>query len=155
MRRREKEIKEKAVLEEILRENQVGRLGTAVDGHPYVVPMNFVYTNGRIILHTHRDGKKVKNVQRNPRVCFEVDSGEIMEGDDPCGYSWRYRSVIANGTAVIIEEPEERLKALRLLSDKYAFGKGWSLDLENVKRYNDLLVIEIKVDEMTGKRSPA
>jgi nitroimidazol reductase NimA-like FMN-containing flavoprotein (pyridoxamine 5'-phosphate oxidase superfamily) len=155
MRRREKEIKEKAVLEEILRENQVGRLGTAVDGHPYVVPMNFVYTNGRIILHTHRDGKKVKNVQRNPRVCFEVDSGEIMEGDDPCGYSWRYRSVIANGTAAIIEEPEERLKALRLLSDKYAFGKGWSLDLENVKRYNDLLVIEIKVDEMTGKRSPA
>jgi len=155
MRRSEKEIKEKAVLEEILRENQVGRLGTAVDGRPYVVPMNFVYTNDRIILHTHRDGKKVKDVQRNPRVCFEVDSGEIIEGDDPCEYSWRYRSVIANGTAAIIEEPEEKLKALRLLSDKYAFGKGRRLDQEKVKRFNDLLVIEIKVDEMTGKKSPA
>jgi nitroimidazol reductase NimA-like FMN-containing flavoprotein (pyridoxamine 5'-phosphate oxidase superfamily) len=155
MRRKDKEIREKAVLEEILRENQVGRLGTAVDGRPYVVPMNFVYTNGRIILHTHRDGKKVKDVQRNPRVCFEVDSGEIIEGDDPCGYSWRYRSVIANGTAAIIEEPGERLKALRLLSDKYAFGKGRRLDQEKVKRFNDLLVIEIKVDEMTGKKSPA
>ena len=155
MRRSEKEIKERAVLEEILKENQVGRLGTAVDGRPYVVPMNFVYTNGCIILHTHRDGKKVKDIQRNPRVCFEVDSGEIMEGDDPCEYSWRYRSVIANGTATIIEEPGERLKALRLLSDKYAFGKGRRLDQEKVKRFNDLLVIEIKVDEMTGKKSPA
>jgi len=155
MRRSEKEIREKVVLEEILRENQVGRLGTAVDGRPYVVPMNFVYTNGRIILHTHRDGKKVKDVQRNPRVCFEVDRGEIMEGDDPCEYSWRYRSVIANGTAAIIEEPEEKLKALRLLSDKYAFGKGRRLDQEKVKGFNDLLVIEIKVDEMTGKKSPA
>jgi len=155
MRRGEKEIKERAVLEEILRENQVGRLGTAVDGRPYVVPMNFVYTNGSIILHTHRDGKKVKDIQRNPRVCFEVDSGEIIAGDDPCGYSWRYRSVIADGTAAIIEDPGEKLKALRLLSDKYAFGKGRRLDREKVTGFNDLVVVEIKVDEMTGKKSPA
>jgi hypothetical protein len=155
MRRGEKEIKERAVLEEILRENQVGRLGTAVDGRPYVVPMNFVYTNGRIILHTHRDGKKVKDIQRNPRVCFEVDSGEIIAGDDPCGYSWSYRSVIADGTAALIEDPGEKLKALRLLSDKYAFGKGSRLDMEKVTGFKDLLVIEIRVDEMTGKKSPA
>ncbi len=155
MRRREKEIKEKAVIEEVLRESQVGRLGTAVDGRPYVVPMNFVYTNDRIILHTHRDGKKVKDIQRNPRVCFEVDGGEIMEGDDPCGYSWRYRSVIANGTAAIIEAPEEKLKALRLLSDKYAFGKGRKLSLDRLTKFSDLVVVEIKVDEMTGKKSPA
>ena len=155
MRRREKEIKEKAVLEEIMRENQVGRLGTAVDGRPYVVPMNYVYTNDRIILHTHRDGKKVKDIQRNPLVCFEVDSGDIMEGDDPCEYGWNYRSVIANGTATLIEELEEKLKALRLLSDKYAFGKGRRLSLDKVSRYKDLVVVEIKVDEMTGKKSPA
>jgi nitroimidazol reductase NimA-like FMN-containing flavoprotein (pyridoxamine 5'-phosphate oxidase superfamily) len=155
MRRKDKEIKEKAVLEEILRENQVGRLGTAVDGRPYVVPMNFVYTKDTIILHTHRDGKKVKDIQRNPQVCFEVDGGEIVEGDDPCNYSWTYRSVIANGTARLIDDPEDKLKALRLLSDKYAFGKGRRLDLEKVKKFKDLLVIEIKVDEMTGKKSPA
>jgi len=155
MRRREKEIKEKAVLEEILRENQVGRLGTAVDGRPYVVPMNYVYTNDRIILHTHRDGKKVKDIQRNPLVCFEVDSGDIMKGDDPCEYSWRYRSVIANGTATLIEEPEEKLKALRLISDKYAFGKGRRLNLEKLSKFRDLVVVEIIVDEMTGKKNPA
>jgi nitroimidazol reductase NimA-like FMN-containing flavoprotein (pyridoxamine 5'-phosphate oxidase superfamily) len=155
MRRGEKEIKEKAVIEEVLRENQVGRLGTAVDGRPYVVPMNFVYTDGRIILHTHRDGKKVKDIRRNPRVCFEVDGGEMIEGGDPCEYSWRYRSVIATGTAVIVEDPEEKLKALRLLSDKYAFGKGRRLGLEKVSRFEDLVVVEIRVEEMTGKKSPA
>ena len=155
MRREDKAIKEKAVLEEILRENHVGRLGTAVDGRPYVVPMNFVYTKDRITLHTHRDGKKVKDIRRNPQVCFEVDGGEIVEGDDPCNYSWTYLSVIANGTARLIEDPEEKLKALRLLSDKYAFGKGRRLDLEKVNKFKDLLVIEIIVDEMTGKKSPA
>ena len=154
MRRKEKEIKEKAVLEEILRENHVGRLGTAVDGRPYVVPMNFVYTKDRILLHTHKNGKKVKDIQRNPHVCFEVDCGEIIEGDDPCNYSWTYQSVIANGTAKLIEDPEDKLEALRLLTDKYAFGKGRRLNQEKINKFKDLLVIEIKVDEMTGKKSP-
>jgi nitroimidazol reductase NimA-like FMN-containing flavoprotein (pyridoxamine 5'-phosphate oxidase superfamily) len=153
MRRKDKEISEKAVLEEIFRENQVGRLGTTVDGRPYVVPMNFVYTKDTIMLHTHRDGKKVKDIKLNPRVCFEVDCGEIVEGDDPCSYSWSYRSVIANGTAKLIENPEDKLKALRLLSDKYAFGKGRKLNQEKIEKFNDLLVIEITVDEMTGKKS--
>ena len=155
MRRREKEITEKPVIEEILKESQVGRLGTAVDGEPYIVPMNYAYIKGRILMHTHRDGKKVRDIRRNPRVCFEVDSGEIIEGDDPCGYSWEYRSVIAQGDARIVEDPGEKLAALRLISDKYAFGKGRRLTPEAVDRFRDLVIIEVAVTGMTGKRSPA
>jgi nitroimidazol reductase NimA-like FMN-containing flavoprotein (pyridoxamine 5'-phosphate oxidase superfamily) len=154
MRRRDKEITEKVVIEEVLRENQVGRLGTAVDGEPYVVPMNYAYLSGRILMHTHRDGKKVYDIKRNPRVCFEVDSGEMVEGDDPCGYSWEYRSVIAHGDARIVEDPEEKLRALRVISDKYAFGKGQRLDQAKVDRFSDLVIIEVTIRDMTGKRSP-
>lgn len=155
MRRREKEITDKVVLEEILRENQVGRLATAVDGEPYVVPMNYAYVEGRILMHTHRDGKKVRDITRNPRVCFEVDSGEMIESDDPCGYSWEYRSVIAHGDARIVEDPEEKLRTLRLISDKYAFGKGRRLDRAKAEGFPGLVTIEVKVTRMTGKRSPA
>jgi len=155
MRRREKEITEKPVIEEILKENRVGRLGTAVDGQPYVVPMNYCYVKGRILMHTHRDGKKVRDIRRNPRVCFEVDSGEIIEADEPCGFSWEYRSVIATGDARIVEDPARKLAALRLISDKYAFGKGQRLTPEAVERFKDLVIIEVNVTGMTGKLSPA
>ena len=155
MRRKDKEIKEKAVIEEILLENQVGRLGTAVDGVPYVVPMNYAYMRGKIYLHTHRDGKKVRDIEANPIVCFEVDSGDIVEGDQPCSYSWTYRSVIAHGKARLVDDPEEKLRALRIISDKYAFGKGQKLSLEQVQSHKDLLIIEITVEKMTGKKSPA
>jgi hypothetical protein len=155
MRRKDKEITERVVMEEILRENQVGRLGTAVGGEPYIVPMNYGYVSGRILMHTHREGKKVRDIEANPRVCFEVDSGEMMEGDDPCGYSWEYRSVIAHGDARIVDDPAGKLEALRLISNKYAFGKGQSLTLEAVERFRDLVVIEVAVTGMTGKRSPA
>ena len=129
-------------------------MGTAVDDNPYIVPMNYAYVQGRILMHTHREGKKVRDITVNPRVCFEVDSGEIREGDDPCGYSWEYKSVIAYGDARIVEDPEEKLKALRIISDKYAFGKSQRLTREAVERFKDLVVIEVDVREMTGKRSP-
>lgn len=155
MRRKDKEIKERVVLEEILLENDVGRLGTAVNGVPYVVPMNYAYRDGRIYLHTHRDGKKVRDIQVNPVVCFEVDSGEMIEGEDPCNFSWRYRSVIATGEARILGDDEEKLKVLKMISDKYSFGKGQLLDLEKVSPLKHLVVIEVQIESMTGKKSPA
>jgi len=156
MRRKDKEITDKVVIEEIFRESQVGRLGTAVDSEPYIVPMNFVYYDDRIFLHTYKDGKKVQNIKKNPRVCFEVDNGgELITGELPCDYSWEYRSAIAYGEARILEDPQERLLALRLLSDKYAFGKGKLITPELLAMYSHLLLIEIKIDKMTGKKSPA
>jgi len=155
MRRSEKEVTDKVVIEEIFRQNEVGRLATAVDGEPYIVPMNFAYISDKIYLHTHKDGKKIKNIQRNPRVCFEVDSGEIITGDNPCDYSWRYRSAIAYGKARVVESEEERLKALRLISEKYSFGKGKLITSELMEKFGHLWIIEINIDRMTGKQSPA
>ncbi len=155
MRRSDKEIKERAVLEEILREAEIGRLATSVDGQPYVVPVNFAYRDGRIVLHSHREGLKMRNIAANPQVCFEVDWGEKMEGDSPCAYGYLYRSVIARGTAKIHEEPEKKLEVLKIMSDKYSFGKTEMLTLESVDKFKDLVIVEILVEEMTGKRSTA
>jgi len=154
LRRKEKEIKDKGEIEEVLRDAQIGRLGTSVDGQPYVVPLSFAYHDGKIIFHGAREGKKMEDIARNPRVCFEVDNGEAIPSDDPCGFSFRYRSVIANGTAKIIEDPKTSLEALRILVDKYSPGKGEKLTLERIERSKNMVVVEIAVDEMVGKKSP-
>lgn len=155
MRRKDKEITEKILIEEVLRENEVGRLGTSVDGRPYVVPMNFAYRKGKLYLHSHREGKKVKDIEKNPHVCFEVDSGEMVEGAKPCDYSWKYRSVIVYGKASIVFDPEQKLEALKIISDRYAWGKGSKLTLKMVEKLEDLVCIRIDIEEMTGKKSPA
>jgi nitroimidazol reductase NimA-like FMN-containing flavoprotein (pyridoxamine 5'-phosphate oxidase superfamily) len=155
MRRKDKEIKEKPIIEEILRQNQVGRLGTCVNGVPYVVPMNYAYSNDRIYLHSHKEGKKVQDIRSNPNVCFEVDEGEIIKGDKPCDYSWKYYSVILNGEARIISDLDEKMEALKVISNKYAFGKSNLITKEIVEKEISLIVIVIDVQSMSGKRSPA
>ncbi len=155
MRRKEKEITDRAVMEEVLREAQIGRLATCSGGEPYVVPVNFVYADGMIYFHGHREGKKMGNISRNPRVCFEVDSGEVLEADRPCDYNFEYRSVVVQGFARVVEDPERALRALRRLVDKYAFGKGRTLERGDLERHGGLVVVEVEVGEMTGKMSPA
>jgi len=154
MRRKDKEITEKAIIEEILRENAVGRLATSVDDQPYVVPINYVYFDGKVFFHSHKDGAKMRNISKNPRVCFEVDSGEIVKGEKPCDFTWKYMSVIIRGKASLISDPGRRLMVLKRLSDKYAPGKGRLLTEEDMDKNPQLALVEINVEAMTGKKSP-
>ena len=155
LRRKDKEIEDKSEVEAVLREATVGRLGTSRDDIPYVVPVSYVYDDGRIIIHGAKQGKKMEDIAANPRVCFEVDVSEIIASDDPCTYSYRYKSVIVNGTARILEDPTEKLEGLQLLTEKYAPGKGPRLTGEHLKKNWNLSIIEINIHEMVGKQSPA
>lgn len=155
LRRKEKAIKDKSEVEAVLREATVGRLGTSRDDTPYVVPVSYVYDDGKIIIHGAKQGKKMEDIAANPQVCFEVDESEIIASDDPCNYSYRYKSVIANGTARILEDPNEKLDGLRLLTEKYAPGKGPELTDKHFKKYWNLNIVEINIHDMVGKKSPA
>lgn len=66
-------------IEEILSKTQDGALGIGgalgtidADGKPYVVPMGFKYVDDRIYMFCDKVGDKVRNMRRNPYVCFEV-----------------------------------------------------------------------------------
>lgn len=155
MRRKEKEIKEKVVKEEVLRQTDVGRLGLVKDGKPYIVPLNFCYTDDKIYIHSHKDGTKMDLIRKTPDVCFEVDEGDIITAENPCDYSWEYTSVLAYGKASVVEDEGERLKALRLISDKYSPGKGKLITEELFTKFKHLWIVRIDIEEMTGKKSPA
>jgi nitroimidazol reductase NimA-like FMN-containing flavoprotein (pyridoxamine 5'-phosphate oxidase superfamily) len=155
LRRAEKEITDKAEVEAVLTEAEVGRLGTSVDGRPYVVPLNFAYEEGKIFFHGAGEGKKLRDIAENPRVCFEVDTAEVMPAEGPCDYSYRYRSVIATGRARMLTDISERADALRTIVEKYVEGKGAEITLERMERFATLAVVEIEIEEMTGKQSPA
>ncbi len=153
LRRADKEIRNRVEVETILKEASVGRLGTCSEGRPYVVPLSFVYHEGKIYFHGASEGKKMADIAQNPKVCFEVDESELIPAEDPCNFNFRYRSVIADGTAKVIEDPAERLTALRLLVEKYAPGKGGTLTEQRIRNSASIAVVEITIEEMVGKKS--
>ncbi len=137
-------------MEQILHEETLGFLGLSRNGEPYVVPINFAYAEGRIIFHCARIGKKLDFLRDNSKVSFTVgrQSGKVIR--HPQGASCRadHDSVICSGTARILEALEERKAALDL------FNRSFQPDAEGIslEAAAKCLAVEIKVDEMTGRR---
>ncbi len=143
-------IESREEMDQILLEETLGFLGVSANGEPYVVPLNYVYIDGRILFHCALTGKKLELLRQNPQVCFTVgrQSGKIIR--HPQGASCRadHDSVICRGAARIIEKVEERRKILD------EFNRRLRPDAEGItlEAASKCLAVEIRVEEMTGRR---
>ena len=122
------------------------------EGYPMVKPLNFVYHEGRIYFHSARKGEKIEDIERDERVCFEVDLPlAFVRGEgSPCKAGYRYRSVICTGRARLVEDGQEKLGALRALMEKYQPEGGYGDFPE--EKVALTAVIRIDVLTMTGKQ---
>ena len=59
-------------MEDMLRNNMIGRIGCNDGTLTYVVPVSYLYDNNTLLCHS-RDGMKIEMMRRNPQVCFEID----------------------------------------------------------------------------------
>ena len=120
------EIKSKEKIKEFLDQEHVGRI-SSIDkkGFPQIIPMNFVFLNDAIYMHSHTKGEKIDNIMKNQKVGFEVDRElEFLPSyfEDPNDASLAdtlYISVVIKGTGKIIENKEEKTLALNGLMEKY------------------------------------
>lgn len=154
MRRKQREIKTRERVEEILKRAQVGRLGTVSrDGTPMIKPVNFLYRNGRIYFHSALEGEKMDHLAFSSSVCFEVDEafGYLPASDSPCEASFSFRSVILQGHARILEDPEEKITILNDLMEKYQ--PGARLRPFSKQMVRKVGVVEIVAEKMTGKEN--
>lgn len=150
MRKVEREIKDRAELEDVIRKAEVCHLAMVDDGRPYIVPMNFGYREGVFYFHCAREGRKLEVLRDNPQVCFEMEAGvHLMKGDAACGWSTSYESVIGWGIAEIIMDEHEVRAGLEVLMSHYTAGP-YDFDQRSLSL---TALIKVKVERMTGKRS--
>ena len=155
MTKRERQITDKNEILRILDTAKVLHLGLAVDNEPYVVPMNYGYTeeNGKLVLYLHSAvrGRKLDMIRENPRVFFELECDVApFEGKKPCQYGLVYSSVMGRGTASIVEDAEEKKRAMTLLM-KTQTRKDFEFSDEWV---SIVAVIRVDVAEYTAKHRP-
>jgi nitroimidazol reductase NimA-like FMN-containing flavoprotein (pyridoxamine 5'-phosphate oxidase superfamily) len=156
LRRGDKAISEVEELHRIIDEAPVMRLAMVDDGRPYVVPVNFAREGDGLWVHCALEGRKVACLRRDASVCIEVDHFRgILQGsdDDPCtGWTTSYESVIGSGTVAFVDDVEAKVRGLRAIMLKYSGRSDWSFTPEEVAR---VLVLRVRLDSLTGKRSPA
>jgi nitroimidazol reductase NimA-like FMN-containing flavoprotein (pyridoxamine 5'-phosphate oxidase superfamily) len=147
----EKLIQDLQQIEDILLKAKFIRIALSDAETPYIVPMSFGYLDNAIYLHSSRKGRKIEILKKNPRVCFEAAvETDLITADEPCKYNVRYRSVIGYGKAKFLEDYNEKVEGLTVLSEHY--GMKGSFEFEEWK-VNRLCVIKIEIEKMTAKES--
>jgi nitroimidazol reductase NimA-like FMN-containing flavoprotein (pyridoxamine 5'-phosphate oxidase superfamily) len=154
MRRKENEIKDFEEIVEIIQKAEVCRLGLAVDNTPYVVPVNYGYDpkDNCLYIHCAKQGRKLDMIKQNNTVCFEMDvDAEIRDRDKPaCNWNSTYRSVIGYGKAFLIDDFEQKKKALDILMKHYCDRESFEYKKETIEKVG---IIKITITELSGKKS--
>ena len=120
------EIKSYEKIKEFLNDEHVGRISSVdSNGFPQIIPMNFVFRNDTVYMHSHVKGEKLDNISKNNKVGFEVDRElEFLPSyfEDPNNASLAdtlYISVVIKGIASFVSDREEKTLALNGLMEKY------------------------------------
>ena len=152
------EIKSKEKIIEFLSSQQTGRISSIDEnGYPQIIPMNFVFINDVIYMHSHIRGEKLDNIRRNQKVGFEVDKSlEFLPSyfSDPADASLAdtlYISVVIKGNGSIVSDREEKTTALNGLIKKYQPEGGYEPIKPEMDVLNEVEVIKIVPESLRGK----
>jgi len=152
------EIKSYKKIKEFLEDEHVGRVSSIdTNGFPQIIPMNFVFRNDAVYMHSHVKGEKLDNISRNNKVGFEADRElEFLPSyfEDPRNASLAdtlYISIVIKGIASFVSDRGEKTLALNGLMEKYQ-PEGNYDPLESTMRVLDAVsVIKIVPTSLHGK----
>lgn len=152
------EIKSKEKIIQFLNEEPTGRI-CSIDknGYPQIIPMNFVYLNDAIYMHSHTKGEKLENIARNKKVGFEVDKyleflpSYFTDPTDASQADTLYISVVIKGHGTIVSDRNEKTHALNALMKKYQPEGGYESLRPEMSVVDEVAIIKVVPITMRGK----
>jgi len=148
MRRKDREKDESFALD-VLSNCEYATLATTNrDGTPYCIPISPVLIEKTVYFHCAHDGQKITNIEQNNTVCISsVGYTKLI----PEEFTTEYESAVATGKCHIVKNEEEKIMALRAISEKYAKSNMEHFSEEIAKSIKNTCVCKIEIIQITGK----
>jgi len=148
MRRKDRE-KDAAFAFNVLRDCEYATLATInPDGTPYCIPLSPVLVDNTVYFHCAKKGRKLTNIIENSAVCI---SGVSYTNLVPEQYTTEYESFVATGKCEIVTNDEEKIMALRRISEKFAQSAIEQFDSRMAQWAVRTTVCKIEIENITGK----
>lgn len=150
--RRKNQLLSEEISREVLQRNTSGVLSLMGDeGYPYGVPMSYVLAGDKIFFHCAKEGHKIDAIRKEEKASFcVIDQDKIVSEE----YTTYFRSVIAFGSVHILENEDEKRKAIRILAEKYSGDQGEEgIEREIDEHFANLCMLQFDMEHLTGKES--
>ena len=137
----------------LLQQQLVGTLSLITDEGPQCVPVNYLYLEKCIYFHCALDGRKIRSIQRDNRVCFlVVQIGPQALWDKRCGITQIYKSIVCFGTAEIISDFNMKKNILIKMTEKY-IPKEYNYSSMKDEHIHITNIVKIDIDHISGKEN--
>lgn len=120
----------------------------AEDGTPYGLPITIVRDGRNVYFHSAMEGRKVRCLRENPRVCLTCVRNTEIQQDR---FTTLYECAVAFGTASEVAEEAEKIEVLRILCQRHTPANMEGFDKAIEKSLARTAIWKIAVQEISGK----
>jgi uncharacterized protein len=115
---------DREVVNRILDESLVAHVGFVVDDQPFVIPMGYGRDGDRLYIHGSTASRMLKSLERGIEMCVSVTLLDgIVIARSLFHHEMNYRSVVLFGRAELVESEDEKMHALKVLSEQIVPGR--------------------------------
>ena len=136
----------------ILDEGFLCHVGFAQNGQPFVIPTSYGRKDASLYIHGSAASRMLRQMKESLPVCVTVTLLDgLVLARSIFNHSMNYRSVVILGTATLVDDPEEKLEALRLLSEHILPGRWVESRQPNERELKQTSVLRVPIEEFSAK----
>jgi uncharacterized protein len=152
VREPQRAVYDRSVVNRILDEGFICHVGFSVDGQPFVIPTSYGRHEDVLYIHGSAASRMLRNVSGGIPMCVTVTLIDgLVLARSIFNHSMNYRSVVVLGTGTAIEDREEKLTALRLLSEHIVPGRWSEARQPNEKELKATTILRVPIQEFSAK----
>jgi len=152
VREPQRAVYDRDVVNRILDEAFFCHVGFVVDGQPYVIPTSYGRDGDVLYIHGSAASRMLRNLDRGVPVCITVTLLDgLVLARSVFNHSMNYRSVVILATATLVDDPAEKVAALRALSEHILPGRWADSRQPNEKELKATSVLRIPITECSAK----
>jgi nitroimidazol reductase NimA-like FMN-containing flavoprotein (pyridoxamine 5'-phosphate oxidase superfamily) len=152
VREPQRAVYERDAINQILDEAFLCHVGFAVEGQPYVIPTSYGRDGDTLYIHGSAASRMLRNLDKGVSVCITVTLLDgLVLARSVFNHSMNYRSVVVLGIATLVDDPAEKLAALRALSEHIILHRWDDARQPNEKELKATSVLRLPITEFSAK----
>lgn len=145
-------VYDREAIYKILDEGFVCHVGFATEGQPFVIPTMYARVGDSLYFHGSAASRMLRGASDGTPVCITVTLIDgLVLARSVFNHSMNYRSVVALGEAVLIDDPAEKLAALQAFTEKLILGRWNEARQPNEKELRATSVLRLPLAEVSAK----
>jgi hypothetical protein len=152
VREADRAVYDRETVYRILDEGFLCHAGFVVDGQPFVIPTSYGRKDATLYIHGSAASRMLRQMKDGVPVCITVTLLEgLVLARSIFNHSMNYRSVVILGKATLVDDPAEKLAALRLLSEHILPGRWNDSRQPNERELKATSVLQVPIQEFSAK----